>query len=701
MTVKFAEQRVSAHHLQRIAIVYPRQSSPYQLVVHTESTRIQRGLVEQARALGWPEALVIDDDLGTSAGGFAERPGFQRMLALVATRKAGVLLCFDASRLARSSPDWAHLFQLCGCFDTLVADLSQVYDLAFPNDRLVLGIKAVISEMELTTMKQRMREGVESKASRGEYRFMLPAGYEHDHADRIVMASDQVVRKAIANVFVEFEQARSIRQLALRYRDAQTRVPVRRRPVGGQRVVWVIPTIATISKILHNPTYAGAYVWGRSRLEYDYVDGVLRKRVVRGLRVEDARVFIKDHHPEYIAWEQYEANLAKIADNRARWGNGRGETRGAVRKGKALLPGLLRCGHCGRKMNVSYSGGAPTYYCHGGEGTGMMRCMNVGAVRVDRAVSKELCVALQPLSVQAATEAEALRARDHERIVEQERLHVKAARYEVDRALDQYDHVDPKNRLVADTLEERLNDRLRELQEAEERLAAVVAECEPLSEAERSLLSELGEHFRTVWNHPETDVELRKQILRTALEEITLTVEAENERIEVVIHWKGGVHTRCHVRRRSPGRGAKADAELVETVRQLACGLDDGEIARVLNRNGIKTPRGCTWAMERVKHFRKHHRIRHEPRDPNVLSGLQAAVYLGVSPPVVEKLARLGHLDRNQALPYAPWAVTKEQLDSAPVQVAVRNIKEYGRMAAHGDDDHSQLSMFPEGDTQV
>jgi len=180
------EQRVCPRHLERLAVVYPRQSSPEQLRSHSESTRNQRELEAVARTLGWRDVLVFDEDLGMSAAGFCERPGFQRMLTLVATRKVGIVMCFDASRLARNSPDWAQLFQLCGHFDTLVADDSQVYDLSFPNDRLVIGIKAVISEMELATLRLRLRTGVESKAARGEYKYMLPAGYEYDHADRIV-----------------------------------------------------------------------------------------------------------------------------------------------------------------------------------------------------------------------------------------------------------------------------------------------------------------------------------------------------------------------------------------------------------------------------------------------------------------------------------------------------------------------------------
>ena len=251
-------------------------------------------------ALGWSDAEVIDGDLGTSAAGFCERAGFQRMLALVASGQAGVILCLDASRLSRNSPDWASLFQLCGCFDALVADFTQVYGLSLPDDRLVLGIKGVISEMELAVMKARMRTAIESKAARGEYRFLLPAGYVHDGMDRIVMDPDQRVREAIESVFSVLTHSPSIRQVALHYRDTNTFFPVRS-SFGDRGIQWVIPTHATLRKVFSNPTYAGVYVWGRTETQVDYRDGALRKSRARcKVPVEEARVFIRDHHPAYI-----------------------------------------------------------------------------------------------------------------------------------------------------------------------------------------------------------------------------------------------------------------------------------------------------------------------------------------------------------------------------------------------------------------
>jgi DNA invertase Pin-like site-specific DNA recombinase len=446
------EARIDDRHLRRTAIVYARQSSPAQVRSHSESTRVQRGMVARARALGWPDATLIDDDLGVSASGLAERAGFQRMLTLVATCKVGLLLCLDASRLSRNSPDWAQLFQLCGHFDTLVADLGQVYDLSIPNDRLVLGVKAVISEMELATIRLRLQEGIESKASRGELVFMLPAGYVHDHASRIVKDPDRRVREAIAHLFTQFRSATSIRQLALQYQETRTLFPVRR-PQGARAIRWLVPTYAALRKTLTNPLYGGAYAWGRKRHRVEYVDGQLRKRYTRRAPIEEAKVFIPDHHEGYIPWERYRANQAKIAENRA--SRAVGENRGAIRKGPTLLAGLLRCGHCGRKLRVSYGTRAAMYVCEEGGTAQFKRCLSIGTRGLDLAVGEQLCRALEPDAVDAAIEAETQHERDHQHVVAEAELRVKAAKYEADRAMEQFDQVDPKNRLVADTLEGR------------------------------------------------------------------------------------------------------------------------------------------------------------------------------------------------------------------------------------------------------
>jgi DNA invertase Pin-like site-specific DNA recombinase len=689
------DQRIRVEHQQRTAVVYARQSTAEQLRTHTESTRLQLGLRDKALELGWAEATVIDDDLGVSAGGFSERPGFQRLLSLVATRKVGILLCFEAARLSRNSADWAHLFQLCGYFDTLVADLSQIYDLARPNDRLVLGIKGVVAEMELSVMRTRMGLGREAKAARGELKFAIPPGYVHDHNGHIVLDPNRRVREAIADLFERFETATSMRQLALHYRDTDTPLPVRKGR-GTHTLCWQVPNASTLRTLLAHPIYAGVYVYGRRQSSVEYVDGKLVQRVGPQLPTDLARVCIRDHHPGYISWERYQANLAKIAESRPRWTMQ--ENRGAIREGLALLSGLLRCRHCGRRILVAYKAGSAHYYCHGGQRQGTKRCLSFGSKAIDQRVSEELLHALEPLAIEASLAAADQYQREAERDVEQARLRLQDAEYQADRAREQYDHVDPKNRLVAESLEQRWNEKLTERKAAEQHLERLLAGVQPLSQQDRRRLQELAENLPAVWNHPEADTALRKQILRTAIHEILVAHEPEQQRLEVTIHWQGGAHTQLHVSKRKTPRGSKADASLIELVRELATELDDAQIARILNMKQLLTPQQLSWTKDRVVSFRRHHRIRlgSGPQDPDLLTGQQAAQYLGISRNGLTGLLRAGAVHKRQLTDFAPWRISKAELASERVQRIVRVLKQTGRIPRELVSSSDQLPIFPD-----
>jgi DNA invertase Pin-like site-specific DNA recombinase len=689
------DQRIRAEHQQRTAVVYARQSTPDQLRSHAESTRLQLGLRDKAVELGWADATVIDDDLGVSASGFSERPGFQRLLSLVATRKVGLLLCLEAARLSRNSADWAHLFQLCGYFDTLVADLSQIYDLARPNDRLVLGIKGVVAEMELSVMRTRMGLGREAKAARGELKFAIPPGYVHDHNGHIVFDPNRRVREAMADLFERFDTATSMRQLALHYRDTDTPLPVRR-PCGSRTLCWQVPNASTLRQLLEHPIYAGVYVYGRRQASVEYVDGKLVQRVGPQLPTELARVCIRDHHPGYISWEHFQANLAKIAESRPRWTMQ--DNRGAIREGLALLSGLLRCRHCGRRILVSYKADSAHYYCHGGQRQGTKRCLSFGSKAIDQRVSEELLRAVEPLAIEASVAAVEQHQRENQRDIEQARLRLQDAEYQAERALEQYDNVDPKNRLVADTLEQRLDEKLTERKAVEQRLERMLAAVQPLSKQDCQRLRELADNLPAVWNHPEADTALKKQLLRTAVHEILVAHEPEHMRLEVTIHWQGGAHSQLYVAKRKTPRGSKADPSLVELVRGLATELDDAQIARILNMKQLLTPQQLSWTKDRVVSFRRHHRIKlgSGPQDPDLLTGQQAAQHLGISRNGLTGLLRVGVVHKRQLTDFAPWRISKAELDSDRVQRIVRALKATGRIPRDLVNSDDQLPIFPD-----
>lgn len=692
------DPRITPHHRCREAIVYVRQSTAGQVRTNQESTQVQLGLRDRAIALGWPSPLVIDDDLGVSAGGFAERPGFQRMLSCVALRQVGIILCADASRLSRNSRDWAHLFELAGFFHTLIADLDQVYDLCLPNDRLVLGIKGTVSEMELSILKVRLKMGLESKAARGELKFNIPPGYAHDPAGRIVLDPDRRVREALTQMFDQFDRSSSMRQLALWYRDTRTLFPIRKLE-KSRTLHWQVPTFSTLHKLLDHPIYAGAYTYGRGEVRIEYVDGKLVKRARERLPYHKARVCIHDHHPAYISWDRFLANQAKIAESRPRWPML--QNRGAVRDGLALLAGLMRCGHCATKLYVAYKAQAALYYCEYGQTKGEKRCISFGSKLIDRRVSDELCRALAPLAIDAACLAGDQHHRQQHQAIEQARLALQAAEYEVQRAFEQFDLVDPKNRLVADTLEERLNQKLTERQTAQQRLDRTLDLDEPLTEAHRERLRELARDFPRLWNHPKADATLKKRILRTAIHEIVVTHEPDRQRLNVVIHWQGGVHTRIYVDKRATPRGSKADPCLIDMVRPLAQRLGDADIARILNMKRLPSPQGLRWTSDRVRDFRRHHHIRatQPPADPDRLTGSQAARYLGISHNGLIGLVRIGAVHKQQITNFAPWTISRAELDSHTVQDLVKSLKLRGRLPRVADRPEDQIPLF--GPTHV
>ncbi|MCU0726513.1 MAG: recombinase family protein [Planctomycetes bacterium] len=693
-----ADHRITTEHRARLAMVYVRQSTEMQLRNHTESTRLQVGLREKAIALGWSQPVLIDDDLGVSAAGFADRPGFRELTTRITMKQVGIVLCLDASRLSRNSRDWAQLFELCGFFGTLIADLDQIYDLAIPNDRLVLGIKGMLSENELQMIKLRMRSGIEAKAARGELRTPLPPGFVHDPDRRIVLDPDQRVQAAIRELFAQFDRCTSVRQLALWYRDHRTVFPIRKRG-PGEFIAWQIPTAKTLEKLLVHPIYAGAYVWGRRRTSVEFRDGRLIKRV-KGptTSLSDCRVCLQDHHPSYVPWARIVANVARITENRARLEQD--DNMGAIREGLALLTGLLRCRRCGNRLYVSYKSKSKSaqYSCDAGHAKGSRRCMSFGATEIDRRVGEELCRALEPLALKASIAAFEQGEEEWKLRLDGLRLAVEAAQYEADRAFTQFDLVDPRNRLVADTLEARLNEKLADLKEARDRLENAVQHAPRLTTDQRRQLEDLAGNFPAVWNHPDADPRLKKALLRTVLREILVDVQPEDRRIEVTLHWQGGVHTRIHVKKYDRRRGNAADPDLIGLVRRLgADGIGDAETARVLNMHGTKTPTGLPWTEERARQFRRKHdiRIAEPPARMTTLTMSEAASYLAISRNGLLGLERMGAINRNQVVAFAPWRVDRKQLDSPRVRALVQTLKTQGRLPPGGCP-QAQMSFIPD-----
>jgi excisionase family DNA binding protein len=666
--------KITPDHLARGAFVYVRQSTQDQLLHNHESRRRQYALADRARALGFSSVEVIDDDLGRSGGG-AARPGFERLLVSICEGRVGLVLAVEASRLARNGRDWHTLLEFCGLVGCLLADEDGIYDARLPNDRLLLGMKGTMSEMELSVLRQRSLEALRQKARRGELFVNVAVGYVRVRHDRIALDPDLRVREAIALVFRKFAAFQSVRQVHLWLRQERIRLPVTEIDEHGQRIAWKPPVYSSVLRILTNPVYAGAYAFGRTCSRVTVEDG--RKRVVRGFRREraDWEVLIPEHHEGYVCWAEFERNQRLIADNAHSKGV---MARGSVRRGDALLAGLLRCGHCGRRLHVSYSGTqgfCVRYSCQGAHfNHGTQRCIAFGGLRVDAAVAAETLRLLAPLGIEAALRAIEAREADADAARRQVELALTQARYEADLARRQYDVVDPGNRLVAAELERRWNDRLVEVRSLEERLAAHASERpEAPSAAERDRLMALGADLEAAWRHPRATAETRKRILRAAIAEIVARVA--DRTIDLVIHWQGGDHTRLIVPKNRPGQHRwSSSAAVDDLIRGLARRQPDAAIAATLNRSGLRTSKGNSWTEARVRSLRSAHDIAvHRPGEMAERGELkleEAAELLQVSRMTVLRLISGGSITASQVCKGAPWAIPRAQLEGLDPRTA-------------------------------
>jgi len=513
-------EKIRPTHPEREAVVYIRQSSAQQVRDHREGRKRQYALAERARGLGFARVETIDEDLGRTGSGLVERPGFGRLLSLVCEGVVGAVLAFEASRLARNNRDWHHLIDLCALADTLVIDLDGVYDPRQINDRLLLGLKGSMSEFELGLLRQRAREAIDAMAARGAVIHAVPIGYVRTDDLRCEVDPDLEVQEAIRRVFRKFREMGTARQVLLWHREERVVLPTRTRGSYGP-VRWELPTYSRILQILKNPTYAGAFVRGRTRATTKMVDGRAR-RTTECVKDPGAwGVLLKDHHEGYISWEEYVRNQDRLSANRA----GSIETgTGAPKAGAALLAGLLRCGRCGRKLRVRYggtSGVVVRYACFARKHElGVRGCFALGGIRLEREVVRRALEALSAEGARASLEAFDHARSQHNECIEALTLAVERARYETLRSRKQYDAVDPENRLVAQELERRWEAALTAQQEAEDRLEAARRSDQTLMEAERERIIAFGADLPALWEAAGDAMALKKRILRTVIEEM-------------------------------------------------------------------------------------------------------------------------------------------------------------------------------------
>lgn len=537
--------KIGSRHLDRLAMVYVRQSTVQQTLRHQESTRMQYGLVDRAVSLGWSREriVVVDDDLGRSGASADGRPGFQRLVAEVGLDHVGIILGVEMSRLARSCRDWHQLLEVCAIFGTLISDLDGIYDPSHYNDRLLLGLKGTMSEAELHVLKQRMNQGKVMKAQRGELSMLLPFGYVRRPSGEVVRDPDEQVQSIIRMIFDQFDTRGTVHGILTYMVENGIKLPVRSRSGESKGdLEWHRPNRVTLNNLLHNPTYAGAYVYGRRPIDPRRKEPGRPGTGRTSARVGDWQVVIKDRIPAYITWQRYEDNLAQLAANRTL-------ALGTPRRGPALLGGLLECGRCGRRMCVTYGGRRLGYICSRDTSDyGGPACQSMSGRVLDERITQLVLEALEPSALEVSLKvAEDLEA-ERRRLEENWCKRLERADYEVQRARRQYNAVEPENRLVARTLERQLEEKLRAQQSLQEEHDRFTHERPSiLTGEERDQVRALAEDIPALWSAPTTTAIDRQTIIRQLIDRVVVTVEGRSEKVSAEIHWAGGHETRTTV----------------------------------------------------------------------------------------------------------------------------------------------------------
>ena len=672
--------KISVDHLRRGAVVYVRQSTIGQVVEHTESKRRQYALADTARELGFASVSIIDDDLGRSGSGLVERPGFQKLVAAVCGGSIGSVFCIEASRLARNGRDWHHLIDLCALVNTLVIDGDGVYDPRLINDRLLLGLKGTMSEYELSLLRQRGLAARDAKARRGELRFALPPGYCWNELGRIEIDPDERVSETIRLVFRKFQELGSARQVSLWTIQSDLKLPVLRQSPAGSRIEWREPAYHTVLQILQHPMYAGAYVFGRTTQRTEVVNGRARKSDGHSKPMEAWNVLIQGHHPGYINWEQFEANLKMLTENAHMQQR---TARKSARGGRALLTGLVRCGRCGRMMRVFYgmrSGHAHRYQCIGDASREHGLCLGIGGIRIDRAVVAQMREAVAGHAVEAALRAVQQAAQVDSDVRQSLERELEQARYEASLAARRYEVVDPNKRLVARELESRWNVALERVAELEARIARLDATTTARPQIDRAGLLALAHDLPAAWNAPGTDPRTKQRLTRVLIQEVIIDSKDESKEAVVTIHWTGGRHSEVRVSRIRTGRYPDDRHPIaVEVIRSLGGQWPDRELAVTMNRMRCKSTDGASWTTVRVRELRERLGIAaFDPTMPRekTISVDETAHRLKICVGSVLRLIRDGIVPAKQLMPSAPWQIPVAALDTEPVRIGVRKIIE-------------------------
>jgi DNA invertase Pin-like site-specific DNA recombinase len=676
--------KIQIKHIEKPALLYLRQSTPKQLLEHKESIRVQLQLKEKLNELGFPKIVVVDSDLGKSGGGYMKREGFSWILNEVCYNRSGAVAAWEASRLARNNFDWQNLIRFCQITETLVIDESGIYDPTNIDDLVMLGIKATMCEYELHMLTKRARAGLLEKARRGELYTTISVGYHLKEDGHLEKYPNERVQKTLSLIFEKFEELGSARQVLLWFLEKKVDIPKIRYYNKKRTIIWEPPVYGNILAILNNPVYAGTYAYGQSEAHTFISNNEPVKTKGHILPIESWKVLLLDHHEGYISWDRYLKNQKQLKENAQRIP----QVKGAAKMGQGLLTGLIDCGHCGKKLRVRYSGRdhkSVNYYCTGdskqkGENK---NCITLTGKKIEAALVQEILKVIKPAALKASLEAEKRILDQNSDYLKMLELELEQAKYECNRRQRQFDAVDPENSLVMREVQQQWNESIAKVDRLELEFEKEKSNQKSLNHIDYEYLQSLSEDLPRLWNLPSTDDRSRKRIIRTLIKKINAKYERDSDRIDLTIYWAGGVHSKLSFKHYRPNR--RTSKEALEIIKELSIILDDGSIARILNRSGIPTGSGKSWNKLRVGSIRKVYNIPSFSNNGNstIINLTQAANELNVSDKIIRRFIKAGLIHAKQIVKHAPWMIDKSELKKPSVIKAVEVVKETGKTNLH------------------
>ncbi|MDA0843484.1 MAG: recombinase family protein [Bacteroidetes bacterium] len=663
-------KKITQNHLNKQAIVYLRQSTQRQVENNTASTARQYCLTDRAIGLGWQQdqILVMDGDLGKTGTTTSDRNDFKTLISQVSLGNVGAVLALEASRFSRSEADWHRLIDICALTDTLVIDQDGIYNPNDFNDRVLLGFKGTWSHTELHGMKLRLQGARKHKAELGQLRCKPPIGYQWNEEGNLEFYPDESVSSCLNLFFRKFSELESAFKVTKYFSENKILFPKYSCwRIGAYKVEWSRLTYCRASSILNNPTYAGYYCYGKTKIRSEIIDGNIRKKVFKQKSKNDWISYIQNSHPAYIKTDEFNRNQEILSVNNLKLDTK--HKHGPARKGAALLQGLAICGKCGGRLSVHYQGdqGCNSMYVCSAK-YDIKACWQVAASWIDTAVIKHL---LEIMNTNNINFSLSVLAQLNKSIVEEEnewKNRIERADFECQRAFRQYDAVEPENRLVARNLEAHWNQKLEQLNELKERYSTHKQKSLiTFTQEQKTHLLTLAGNFKAIWEADTTTNSDRKQLLGLLIKQICLSpIDVPSRQTTIKILWHSGATSVLQADRPRLNLSLNTDAHIVEKIREMSQDHTDEQIADKLNGLRLKSRYGKKFNTRIIASIRQYHKIKKPWVDPTftvkgeVLNGKYISVMgmanrLGVNRQVIHYWRRKGVLKGFQRANHGPW----------------------------------------------